>query len=198
MFTNECSSPFCPDSRYALHVVNGITHKCQQVDDLIGPHSEFGEDVVGVVPRALIPWIEYGDPITDKLKEILIARDDDDVDTFVCCLVGQGTDYVVGFVALQCDHRYTERFARLVHPGHLFNEVIGHWSAVSLVIGVKFFPEGRTSYIERGDNELGLLIVEQFTKHRNEAINRIRGFAVRASKPTDSVVGSVHLRATVN
>ena len=69
---------------------------------------------------------------------------------------------------------------------------------VSLVIGVKCFPEGWTSYIERGDNVLGLLIVEQFTQHRNEAINRIRGFAVGASKPTDSVVGSVHLRATVN
>ncbi len=69
------------DARHALDVVDGVAHQRQHVDDLIGPRRRTSRFTpVGVVPGALVARVVDADAVADQLEEVLVARDDRDLE----------------------------------------------------------------------------------------------------------------------
>ena len=81
MRRDQLARALLADAGHALDVVDRVAHERQHVDDLVGPHAELFEHAGGVVPRAFVARVVDGDAVADELEEILVARDDGDVES---------------------------------------------------------------------------------------------------------------------
>ena len=89
----------------------------------------------GVVPRAFVARVVDLEAVVHELKEVLVARDDRDLEALGDGLRRQRADDVVGLEAFVGEDRHAERFARLVDPRDLLGEIGRHRRAVGLVVG---------------------------------------------------------------
>ena len=91
---------------HAGHVVRRVTDEREVVGDVRRRHAEPLAAVLDANPllldarRAAAAWIEQPDAGPYELLKVLVARDDDDVQSCVDALFGQRADDVVGFVTL--------------------------------------------------------------------------------------------------
>jgi hypothetical protein len=87
-----------------------------------------------------------------------------------------------------------------VHPCNLLGQIVRHRRPVGFVVGDEVIAKRATRQIERRGDELRMMIVHQFPKHRHEDIDRVRGlaFLIRQAAPTERVVRAIHLRAAVD
>ena len=131
----------------------------------------------GVVPGAFVARVEDADAVADELEEVLVARDDRDLEAGRRRLLRQRADHVVGFVAFGGEDRHAERLARRVHHRDLHRELVGHRRAVGFVVGDQVVAEGAAGQIERRGDVLRLVLVEQLPQHRDEDVDRVGGLA---------------------
>ena len=136
----------------------------------------------------------------DELEEVLVAGHDRDLEAGGDGLRRQRSDHVVGFEPLVGEDRNAERFARLVHPRNLLGEIRRHRRAVGLVVGRHFRSEGGTRQIERGGDELRVVVLNQLPQHGDEDVDGVRRPAAGTGQPAAAhrVIRAVHLRAAVD
>ena len=169
-----------------------------------GATPNFSFTPVGVVPGAFVARVEDADAVADELKEVLVARDDRDVEAGRRRLHRQRPDHIVGFVALGGEDRHAERLARGVHHRNLLRELVRHRRAVRLVVGDEIVAEGAARQIERRGDELRLVLVEQLAEHRDEDVDGVGRRALRVAQQSAfrradrRVIRAVHLRAAVD
>ena len=99
------------DPLHAGHVVRGVADEREVVHHTIGRHAEAFVRVLLAVPfldRAPgrpVPGIQDPDPRPDELQQILVARDDADLELPRGPLQRQRRDDVVGLEPLELDRR---------------------------------------------------------------------------------------------
>ena len=195
---------FLADARHALDVVDGVAHQRHDVDDLVGPDAELFHDAGRVVPRAVVSGIEHADAVAHELEEVLVHRDDGDVEAIGDGRFDQRADHIVGFVAIGGEDRDAERLAGGVHHRNLPGQLVRHRRAVGLVVGDQVVAEGPARQIERRGDVLRLVLPQQHPEHRDEDVDRVGGLALRVVQqravagPNRRVVRAVHLRAAVD
>jgi hypothetical protein len=135
-----------------------------------------------------------------ELEEILVTGDDRDLEPCGERLFGKRTDDVVGLEALRRQDRHTERFACFVHPGNLLGEIRRHRRTIGLVVARHSRPERRAGQIERGGDELRLMVGHQLSQHHHEDVDGVRRLAAGTGEAGTAhrVIRAVHLRAAVD
>ena len=186
------------DAGHALDVVDGVAHERQHVDHLVRRDAELRPHPFGVEPGALVARIEHPDPVADELVEVLVAGDDRDVAAGGPGLLGQRADDVVRLELVVGQNRHAQRLARLVHGGHLRGQVVRHRGPVGLVFRIETGPERRSPGVERGGDEIRIVVRHELPEHVDEAVHGVRRPAIGAGQFADGVIGAVELRAAVD
>ncbi len=197
---DEIDRALLADARNARHVVAGVADEREHVGHLIRLDAELLHDAALVEPRAVFARIVDANARPHQLKEVLVDRDDGDVEAAVAGPEGERADHVVGLVAGGGDDRDAERFARLVHPLDLLGEIVGHGRARRLVVVDELVAKRRTREIERR-REIGRRVVlDQLSQHRHEDVDGVRRlpFLIRQAAPAKRVIRAVHLAAAVD
>ena len=166
----------------------------------VGRDAELLLHALGVVPGAIVARVVDGDAVVHELEEVLVAGDDRDLEAGRHRLRRQRADHVVGLVASRGDDRHAERLAGFVDPGDLLGEIRRHRRAVGLVVGDELVAERRSRQIERGGDELRMMVLDQLAQHRHEDVDGVRGLAFGAAEAAAAhrVIGAVHLRTAVD
>ena len=161
MLSHQLASSFLTDAGNPLHVVAGVSHQRQYINDLIRAYAEFFLHSCRVIPDAVVARVKDGHSVVHELEEIFVACNQYYVKTCGGCLDGDCPDHVVCFESLARHYGHAEHLAGLVDPGNLFHEVFWHRAAVSFIVVGQFMAEGGASQVECGSDQLRLF-------HRNE------------------------------
>ena len=197
---HEVDRAFLADAGYAGYVVACIADERQHVDHLRWPHAEFLDDARLVEPGTVFPRVVHlYVRVGHELEEVLVDRHDRDVVPRGHGPDGERADHVVGFVARRREDGHAHRLARLVYPGDLFGQVIGHRGAVGLVIADDVVAKRLAPEVERRGDERRCVIGHELAQHGHEEIDRVRrrAFLVGQAAAAHRVIRTVHLRAAV-
>ena len=186
------------DARHPFDVVDAVAHQREHVHDLVGPHAELFADAGLVEPEPFVARVVDFEAVADELEEVLVARDDRDLEPALARLARQRPDHVVGFVPREGQHRDAERLAGLAHPRHLLGQVGRHRRTVRLVVGGQLGAERRTGQIERRGDEFRVVVRDELAQHRREPVHGVRRSAVGTGQPVYRVIRAIHLRAAVD
>ena len=172
------------DAGDAGHIVNTVACKRLDLDNLLGRHAEFLDDLI-VFDRLHLHSVEHVDIIVDELHQILVRRNDGDASARLARLTGIGGDEVVGLKSHHLDGRHRESANRIAHQGELGTQVFRWLGALGLIFGIDVVAEGLGRGIE-DDGEMGRLelvlrvldkLVEHVAKARDGPDGRTVGFA---------------------
>ena len=154
---------------HARHVVDGVAHEHQVIDDAIRADAELAlhPGRVEFFPRHRI---DQGDVRRHQLRKILVARGNDRLYVVVSRPVRQRPNDIVGLDALNPDHSPAHRANRFVDRLDLCRKIFGHRRAVRLVVRIQVFPEGFATDIKDTCRIISLVIVHQFAHHVDYAI----------------------------
>ena len=107
------------DSFYAGDVVGGVADEREIVDDPLRRHAETLARIRLIDPLFLdgslssAPRIEKRHTGSDELIEVLVSRDDDGLQAVVGHALRQGGDHVISLIAVDGEHRNSERVENL-------------------------------------------------------------------------------------
>jgi hypothetical protein len=198
---HEVPRPLVADPGHARDVVDRVPHEGEHVHDALGGHAPLRLDRGPVVPgrsRPLPAGVEDEHVVGHELQQVLVGRDDDDLEPLVHRLPGQGGDRVVGLVAGDLGHGEPKGLAHPPHPGDLHRQVVVHLRTVRLVFLVFLVAEGLPGHVEEDAHVLGLLVLEELTEHRREPVRGVRGQAPTGGQAANGVIGPVELAAAVH
>ncbi len=105
---------------------------------------------------------------SDELREILVARRDDDVDAVRRGLQSERADHVVGLDAVDAQLRKAERVDELPHRRDLRDEFVRHRCAMRLVLGVEIIAECPARRVNDERDVVGLRL-ERRAQHIDHA-----------------------------
>ena len=195
---DQVARTLLPDAGHTLHVVDGVAHQGQDVHHLRGRHTELLGHARGIEPGALVARVVDADAVADQLEEVLVAGDDGHLEAGGSRLGRQRAQHIVGLEALGREDGHSHGLARLVHPGDLLAQIVGHRGAVGFVVGGQLRAERRGGEVERRGDVLGPMVREQLAEHGHEPVHGVGRLAIRAGQPADGVIRPVHLVAAVD
>ncbi|MCW0415058.1 hypothetical protein NB689_000812 [Xanthomonas sacchari] len=165
-----------PALLHARHVVDGVTHQCQQVDDLVRPHPELLHHRRIRIHAAAAHGVDQLHAGAHQLGEILVAGGDGDVQAVAGALQGQRADHVVGLDPVLAQDGDAQRMHDLAHRLDLRAQLVGHRRAVGLVLRVQVVAEGLARRVDHEGHVLGALL-EGGAQHVDHAEQRAGGLA---------------------
>ena len=133
------------------------------------------------INRFVVVNVQHRHAFAEELLEVLVFRDDSDVDIARCRFVkhrlcDRGDD-VVSFQFHLTERQDTERFQHLLDAVNLRYE-FGRWRrAMRFVVRIKFVSEGFAGRIYRGNDILCLQFGEEFEQGARKTENSIGRFA---------------------
>ena len=138
VFLDQIGGALFADALCAGNIVDGVAHQGHHVDHLLGWHAQnfldlglIHDDVTFGAARTAA---QDADVFVDKLHHVLVIRDEQDVQIFLCSLLGQRPDHVVGFIALVFEDRQPQRFAQPPHMRDLRRELLRHRRPLRFVL----------------------------------------------------------------
>ncbi len=170
----ELGGAFFPDAGHALHVVAGIPQQGEEVHHLLGPYAHAGLHAFAVIPDLALLGVEHGDAgvVVHQLQQILVGAHDDGLEALGRGLPGQGGHHVIRLVALQLHDGDGEGRHQVADQGDLRPQILGHLSAVGLVLRVELVAEGGPRHIEHASHMAGLVLVQQLEHQPRERERR--------------------------
>ena len=178
------------DTAHAGNVVTCITDEGFVVDQLLRLQAIALADATLVVDDGIAEGAPGGhdpDVRADELEGVGVAGDYERLQALLLRLLGQRGQYVVGLVALGRVGGYVKGLQQLVDALELDAQVIGHFGAVGLVLGVLFMAEGAPTVKGHGQ-KVGLLVAQHVEQHGSKAKHGVgqlatgRGHAGRKGK----------------
>ncbi len=181
----------------AGHVVDGVAHQRQVVDDALRRHAELGQHA-GHVEPLVAHRVDQRDVLVDQLRQVLVAGGDDHLVAAGRGQARQRADGVVGLDARRHQHRPAEQLHHLVDRLDLPDQVFGHRRALRLVLGVPLVAEGVALGIEHAGRVLGLHVLQRALEHGHHAVDGAGREAVGAAQVGQRVVGAVQVARAVH
>ena len=105
----ECA--LVTDPAHTGHVIRGVADQREIVHHALGWHAETfvrvldAVPLLGGAPGRSVPGVEYPDLGSHQLQEILVARDDADLEVLRDPLLSECGDHVVGLEPIERDRR---------------------------------------------------------------------------------------------
>ena len=169
------------DPGHAGHIVRGVAHQPEEVDDLIGFDAEFLAHAIGLDEFVLVggaAGIQQLNAGSHQLHEVLVPGDDRHLQLLRDRFEGQGADQVVGFVPLLFQNGHSHGFSQLADARQLGAHLVGHLLPGGLVFFVHPVPEGRRGRVEEDGQVVGLMPSEQLDQGVGKAEDRAGVFAL--------------------
>ena len=200
--SDELDGGLLADALHAGDVVDAVAHQREHVGDLRGLDTPTLADLRLVVDDLLAGAAEHRqhpDTRADKLQQILVAGDDDDLQIGKLeRLLHDRGEHVVRLVAPHFEHGRAERVEQAAHVRELAHEVVRHRGARRLVLREQRVAERRARRIERDAEVVGLLFADQLPQHRAEDEHRVTRHALRRREVADRVVRAEDVRMPVD
>lgn len=180
------------DLGHARHVVDGVAHQHQVVDDAVRRHAEL-VDHAGLVQHLAAHGVDQRDMAVDQLRQVLVAGGHHRVHAALGGAAGQRADHVIGLDALDGQHRPAQRAHGAVDGLDLRRQVFRHGRAVRLVFRIQIVPERLATRIENTCGILCLIVGYKLAQHIDHAVQRTRRFALRIAQIRHSVKSAVQV-----
>ena len=174
---DQIARSFVTDTGGAGDIVDRISLEREQVDDLLRRDALHFLDLVGVVEQVALHGVEHVDVVADELRQILVARDNVDVDVAAGGLLGEGTDDVIGLIAVTGENGNVDRLEQAFDVGQLQEQVVGRFVAVGLVVFEDLVSEGRPGAFPDGRQIVGPMRVDELPHH---VVEDVDGFGRQA------------------
>ncbi len=190
------------DTRGARHVIDAVADQRLSVDDQFRRHAELLDDLFAADDRRL-DRIEHRHPVVDQLHQVLVGRNDGDLEALVLGNMGIGADQVVGFEAFQLDGRQAKGACRVADQGELRDQVFGRGRPVGLVTIIEFVAEGLGTRVEDDGDVRGRVVaavlLDQLVQHVAEAGDGADRQAVRlARQGRQAMIGAEDIARAVD
>ena len=143
----------------AGHAVDGVADQRQIVDDPARRHAELGHDT-GLVEQFVAHRVVPAHQWADQLGQVLVAGGNQRFQAVDRGSRGQGADHVVGFDAIDHQHRPAGSPDGGVDRFDLPDQVLRHRRPVCLVFGIPVVAEGLALGVE--DDGLVVCLVVAF------------------------------------
>ncbi|MNI57354.1 hypothetical protein D3C73_1124090 [compost metagenome] len=179
------------------HVVHGVAHQRQQVDDLVGTHAELVHHRRVRIHAAAGHGVDQFDARPDQLREILVAGRDGDLQVLCHALQGQGADHIVGLHAVDAQDADAQRFNDAAHRLDLAAQFIGHRRAVGLVLVVQVVTEGLAGGID-DERDVGRAFLQRRAQHVDHAEQRAGGLTLCIGQGRQRVERAVQVTGPVD
>ena len=175
-FGDELFRRFLADAGDPGDVVRRVTPQAKDVDDLCRaldfPVGEHRGQVDDLILRALSPGLPHRGALGNELREILVRRDHEGLETFRLGAFHEGADDVVRLEAIQLQHRDMEGPAQRFHMRNRGGELFRHGVPLRLVGREKDVPRGGRRGIERDADVRGGLFFEDEEQGIDEPVER--------------------------
>ena len=185
-----------PALGYARHVVHGVTHQRQVIDNAFRRHAELGDHGVAV-HGGVGHRVDQADVRRHQLREILVACRDRDIHIEGFRSAGQGADDIIGFDACNAQDRKPQRSDNGQHGFDLCFQFDRCWRAGGLVVGIHFISKGRARGITDEGDTFGMLL-QGCAQHVDHAKQRAGRFARRVGQRRQGVEGPEQVRRTID
>ena len=156
------------------HVVDGVTHQRQIIDDAFGWHAELFLDIGRARGAAAAHGVDQRNAGPHQLREILVRGGDFDLDAVLLRRHRQGADHIVGFDPGFAQDRQPERFDNGQHRFHLGTQVVRHRWPVGLVVRIQLVTEGGAGGVDDEGGVVGFFL-QRGAQHVDHAEQRAGG-----------------------
>ena len=167
-----------PDQRHARHVVRRVTHEREIIDDLLRPYAPLGPQFVRPHERVRTE-VEQPHPLRKQLPGVLVGRGEHAFAAVALHLPGDRGQDVVGLVAGHFQARDPHHREELPHERDLRHEVGRHLGPVGLVGLEPLVAKRRPRGVERAEQIVGLLLLDDVEQVAREAVDGRDGRALR-------------------
>ncbi|KAG1317119.1 hypothetical protein G6F62_013078 [Rhizopus arrhizus] len=186
-----------PALLHARHVVDGVTHQRQQVDDLVGTHAELVHHCRVRIHAAAGHGVDQLDARTHQLGEVLVAGGDGHLQVLRQALQGQRADHIVGFHAGDAQDADAQRLDDAAHRLDLAAQLVGHRRPVGLVLVVQVIAEGLAGRIDH-ERDVGRAFLQRRAQHVDHAEQRAGGFTLCIGQGRQRVERAVQVTGPVD
>ena len=157
----------------ARNIVNRIAHESHDVGNFFRRDAHDFFDFFLVNDEVGLGWIEHADLGGDELHEVLVARDDENLEILLGGLAGERADNVVCFVAGIFEDGQAHGLAKAADVGELYREIFGHGRALSLIGGEELVAKGGSSHVEGHAEIIRLPVFYEFANHVCEEVRDV-------------------------
>ncbi len=186
-----------PAFLHARHVVDGVAHQRQQVDDLVGAHAELVHHRRIRIHAAAGHGVDQFDARAHQLGEILVAGGNGHLQVLRQALQRQRADHIVGLHAGNAQDADAQRLDDAAHRFDLAAQLIGHRRAVGLVLLVQVVAEGLAGRIDH-ERHVGRALLQRRTQHVDHAEQRAGGFTLCIGQGRQRVERAVQVTGPVD
>ena len=164
-----------PDPPHARHVVGGVPHEGEEIDD---PRGIEPVPLLAVRRADLVLEIrplrgpDHVHAPGEELQHVLVPRHELDVHVALERPGRRRREDVVRLVPPLREHRYPHRVEEPVYYGKLASHVVGHLLPVRLVLRIEAVPLGLPARVERGGEMRRLVSPPQLDEIPGESEDR--------------------------
>jgi hypothetical protein len=166
------------DERHPGHVVGGIAHEREIVDDLVRADAPLGAELIGAQKR-IRAQVEQPHAVREQLPGILVGRGEHAAAPLPRHQAGERGQDVVGLVARHLQARDPHHVEQLPDERNLWHEVGRHLGSVRLVGLEPLVAKRRPGRIECAHEIVGLPFLDDVEQVAGEAVDRGDGRALR-------------------
>ena len=170
------------DPRSSRDVVRRVTHEGQIVRDPLGWYAKLVRRIAGVHPigcdavRSPAPRVQKMDTVSHQLVEVLVARDDDGLETLIPGLDRQRADDVIRLPPIHGDDAVAEGLHELADHRKAGTKLLRHLLPRGLVVREDFLTVGTPRVEDHGD-VVRLVVVPDAEEEVDEPEGRRRVLA---------------------
>ena len=112
-------------------------------------------------------------PSPHELEDVPVAGNDENLIAFLPQVLRQSRQEIVGFIALELDHRDPQALEHLADQWKLLPKSVGCLRSPGLVFRIAIEPELRRALIKTYNDCIWTLVRQKFDEHRGKTIDGI-------------------------
>ncbi len=168
-----------PHQRHARHVIHRVAHQRLKIDHLLRRDSPLGLKPLAV-ENLVLADVEQLHAVGNQLPTVLVGGDNEALAIELFGHSGDGGQDVVGLVRLAAERRNAQCGDHATDRRNLRDQVLGHFRPLNLVLVVHRVTEGLAGQVERREEVVWPLLLQQIEQIASEAEHRAHGLASRA------------------
>src|SRR6516162_109421 len=183
IFLDELGGTLFADSLGTWNVVDRVAEQRHQVDHSCRRNAQDFLDLFrvddGVSLGAARTGAKNAHPGIDQLHHVLVVRNDEDDEVLFGGLLGDCTNDVISFEAVEFQNRQTHGLAKATHIRQLHAHLVGHRWALRLISFKELVAKGGFAGVENDADVFRLVVLDQTTNNVGEKKRHFRGNSAR-------------------